>query len=876
MVLIDGVRGSLSDLNPGDIASVEVLKDASSAAIYGAAGGNGVILVTTKKGEKGKIKANLNYYFGQQSPWKKMDILNAEEYGIAMNKIKAISGQELFIQPGETLENYDWQDIMFRDAKTQNWDFSVSGGTDKTTYFVSANYQIQEGILVNSDYEKISIRANSQHNLGKIIKFGENLSFIKTKNIGYEEDVFHDEWVTNMRPILEMPPYLAPYDANGNWTENPRGDENPKVEEDVMDKEKNKYLSGGNIYVDIMPIKGLTYTSRLHAYTNFEIQDEFFKVFYYNAEIQNEHSYVTKSIGQETGWEFQNIIHYETTLKDHNFELMGGYEALQTKFNDMEGRRDYLINESPEMQYFDASNDDTLTLQIVEGGGWEQTAYATFGRLNYNFKSKYLLTVNIRKDVSSRFGPNYNSGIFPSFSLGWKFSEELFMKNIGLFSFGKLRFGYGQNGANAPGRYAYYANISQTIDAFSYIFDGSNQSQPGAALIQMPNPEMRWEAVVMTNIGLDLGLLENKINLSIDLFEKHNDGMLIYQSLPANVGMYKVTKWLSHLGGDARPITNIGKISNKGIDLTLGYKQVFGELSSNFDFNLTYIKNEVIDLNGDSSLFRGSVGVDIKNCTYTVDGHPISQFWGYETDGLFTWNDAALDENGDPYIWNQPFTIKANGDTIYAQNKARPGDFKYVDRNNDGEIDDKDKTFIGSPIPKFIFGFSTNLQFKNFDFNCFFEGKLGHQLFNTSKFWLLKQDEETNKLKDFLNQYHEDIYDLEGNLLYEANTDTDLPRIDPSSQNQNFTRVSDFYVENGSYVRLKNIQLGYTIPLNISEKAGVEKLRIYVGAKNILTFTKYTGFDPEISNSDLLEQGVEKAATYPKSKTILVGANLQF
>ncbi len=876
LVLIDGVRGSLSDLNPGDIASIEVLKDASSAAIYGASGGNGVIIVTTKKGEKGKLTANLNYYFGTQSPWKKMNIMNADEYGQAMNMIKATNGQELFMEPGTKLDNYDWQDIMFRDAKTQNWDFSVSGGTEKSTYFVSGNYQIQEGILANSDYEKISIRANSQHDLGKMIKFGENLSFIKTKNVGYEEDVFQDEWGTNMRPILEMPPYLAPYDANGNWIVSPRGDENPKVEEDVMDKVKNKYSGDGNIYINIMPFKGLTLTSKLNAYTNFEVKDEFFKVYFYNAETQNEHSYVTKSIGQETGWELQNIINYETTLNNHSIELMGGYEALSSKYEDMGGRRDYLIDESPEMRYFDASTNDTLTLQIVNGGGWEQSSYATFGRLNYNYKSKYLLTVNIRKDVSSRFGPDYNSGIFPSFSLGWKFSEEEFMKNMGLFSFGKFRFGYGQNGANAPGRYAYYANISQTIGAFSYIFDGTNQSKPGAALIQMPNPEMRWEAVVMTNIGLDLGLLENKINLSVDIFEKHNDGMLIYQSLPANVGMFQASTWASQLGGDARPITNIGKISNKGIDATIGYKQIFGNLSSNFDFNFSVVKNEVIDLNGDSSLFGGSVGVDLKNLTYTVEGQPVSQFWGFETDGLFTWDDATLDENGEPYIWNQPFTFKANGDTAYAQNKAKPGDFRYVDRNNDGKIDANDKTYIGNPIPKFIFGFSTNLQYKNFDFNCFFEGKLGHQLFNAAKFWLLKQDEETNKITDFLDQYHEDLYDLDGNLIFAANYDTDLPRIDPQSQNQNFTNVSDFYIESGSYVRLKNIQIGYTIPLNITEKAGVERLRIYVGAKNLLTFTKYTGFDPEIGSTNLIEQGIENAGTYPQSKTFLIGANLQF
>jgi TonB-linked SusC/RagA family outer membrane protein len=877
LVIVDGIRASLNDLNPGDIESVEILKDASSAAIYGATGGNGVILVTTKKGKTGKLTTNFNSYVGMQKAWKSMDIMNAQEYAEAMNIINALRGRPAFTTQPDTLENYDWQDIMFRDAVMQNYDLSVSGGNEVSTYFVSTNYQKQQGILRNSDYERINFRISSDHKLSKLFKVGENVQFTKAKHIGKDEWVYNNEYNTPILEILRMVPYVPPYDENGNWSVNPTGGGNPKVEEDVTDRTRNNYSVGGNAYVDFTPFKGFVYTSKINAYTNFTVFDEFEKIYHYSPQIYNEHSTVTKSIGQQWGWEWQNYFNYNRNLFDnHNIGIMGGIEAHRTKFSDISGSRQDLINESEEMRYLDAGTNDTLTtLQYVYGTGWEDKEWALFGRLNYDFKGILLLTANYRRDVSSRFGPQFRVGNFPSVSLGWKFSELAFIRNLGIISFGKLRAGYGSTGANAPERYRYYTTINQTIPAFGYIFDHSSNVSTGAALAQMPNREMHWESMKMTNFGLDLGLLNNRLNITIDLFRKSNDGMLIYQSLPAIAGMYQNPNYIVQLGGDARPISNIGEIRNDGLEFTIGFRNSAGALRYSFDFNGTFVRNKVINLEGDS-LYRGTVGVNLANICLTSEGMPISQFNGFKTDGIFTWDDAAYNAKGVVYIWNQPFTVDEDGDTTWAQSRAKPGDLRFVDVNGDGVVNNNDKDNIGSPIPKFIFGFSTNLNYKNFDLTLFFEGKFGHKIFNGSKANLMNQETGPNSLNLVLDQYRDPIYDSENNLLFEGHTDTDLPRLDPKGENQNLVRVSDFFIESGNYVRMKNIQLGYTIPFNLSQKAGVERLRIYIGAKNLLTLTKYSGFDPELATSSLLEQGIDKSAVYPQSRILLAGINLSF
>jgi TonB-linked SusC/RagA family outer membrane protein len=891
LIIINGARTSdISMINPYDIESVEILKDASSAAIYGATGGNGVILITTKKGKPGKITTSFNYYRGWQKPWKKMDMMNSQEYAEVMNTITAINaysrGREYIpwtTQP-DTLDNYDWQDIMFRTAIMENYDLSVSGGNEKSDYYFSANYLKQEGIIRKSDYDRMSFHINSNHKLNKIIKVGESVRFVKSKNIGYEEWEFQNEYNTPMLSILTMYPYLPPYDENGEWSISPFGHDNPKVWEDVLDKTRNRYHVGGIGYVDLNLFKGFTYTSKISGGIRFDVNDQFRKIYHYSPTDFNDRSRVNKTIDQEYGWELQNYFNYnKTLLNNHNITLMAGHEAVYTKHTDMSGERIDLLTETPEMRYFDASTNNEEVLQFVEGGGWETAGYSYFGRINYDYKSKYLLTANIRNDYSSRFGPQYRSGVFPSFSVGWKFSEESFLENLGLLSFGKIRFSYGETGANAPGRYAYYARIHTNLEPYNYPIDSSDVPWPGGILAQIPNREMHWETMIMTNFGIDLGLFNNTLTITVDYFNKQNDGMLIYQTLPSIVGMYQYVEHTSQLGGDARPISNIGKIVNKGIEFTVGYRKVLGDLKASLDFNGSIVNNEVISIAGDS-LYSGTTGVNLVNICLTTEGYPVSQFNGFKTDGIFTWDDAALDENGDVYIWNQPFRIISEGDTAYMQRRAKPGDFRFVDVNGDTLLNDDDKTMIGNPIPKFIMGFSANLEYKNFDLNLFFEGKFGHDIFNGSKIYLMEQEVGWNRLKDVLDQYWDPIYDEEGNLVIEGNTNTSLPRLDPRSENANFSRVSDFYVEDGSYLRLKNFQIGYTLPASLTGKVGIEKFRIYLGAKNLITITKYTGFDPEVGlvydndleSSDVLQQGIDKIGNYPHNRMFMLGVNLQF
>ncbi len=875
LVIVDGVRASLDNLNPADIESVEILKDASSAAIYGSSGGNGVILVTTKKGKAGKMQVNFDYVIGSQKPWKKLDVLDASQYAECMNYIYALKGKDPFTTQPDTLMNYDWQDNMIKAAVNQNYNVSVSGGNENSTVFLSTNYQDQNGIIDKTNYKRLSFRINSDHQISKMIKVGENALFTQSKTDGYDQWVFQSEFNNPVFDILRAYPYIKPYDQNGNWNVFPTG-ANPVVSRDVTNRSNSTQSVGGNAYIEISPIKGLVYTSKVNAYTNYNSIDEFFPIYHYNPTIFNDRNYVSKSQTNQQGWQVQNYVNYSATiLSNHNIGVMAGVEASRDWSKDMSGSRYDLINESPEMRYFDASTNDTLLTQLIHGGGWEDKMYSYFGRLNYDYMGKYLLTCNIRNDYSSRFGPKNRSGIFPSFSVGWKFSEEQFMQSLSFLSFGKLRFGYGETGANAPERYAYYPTVNSTLTAFNYIFDGSINTSSGAALQKMPNYNMHWETMIMSNVGVDLAFLNDQLTFTADYFMKENDGMLINQPLPSTVGMYQYAGHISQLGGDARPMTNIGKFKNSGVEFSLGYKDNGHAVKSSFDLNVTYVKNEVVNIQGDS-LIMGSIGVNVKNFLLTAEGLPVSQFYGFQTDGLFTWDDAAYDSKGKVYIKNQAFYIKSNGDTAFAQTKAKPGDFRYVDQNGDGRLTDADKVILGSPIPKFIFGFSANFEYKNFDLTMFFEGKFGYKIFNGTKIWGMENDEGMNRLALVLDQYRDPILNADGSVLYEGNTDTDLPRLDPKGDNLNFTRPSDFFIESGNYVRLKNLQIGYTFNKELVSKLNIERVRIYAGATNLLTMTKYSGMDPEIGVSDPLQQGIETTGTYPQNRMYLLGINVQF
>jgi TonB-dependent starch-binding outer membrane protein SusC len=882
LVIVDGVPGDLTHLNPDDVESIEVLKDASSAAIYGASGGNGVILVTTKHGNEGETKTTVNYYRGVQSPWKQIELLNSQQYVTVMNRINMLSNPTAYkpysTKP-DTFKNYNWQDIMFRPAIMENLDFSVSGGNKRSTFLLSGSYLNQEGILRKSDYQRYILRINSDHQLDKWLKIGENASYTQSITQGLEESEYQNEYLSPIPNILSMLPFVPAYDKNGKWAPTPDNLGSPKIAEDELDKTISDYNTSATGYVEITPVKGFIYTSRISGSMDFNVYDRFNPQYFYSPLVANNVSSVEKRITQYYNWTWQNFANYNITfLNDHNLGLMAGMEAYSDVTKDISGTRNALASSAPEDQYFNASQDITSTgPQLVAGGGNHNRNMAYFGRLNYDYKNTFLLTSNFRQDYSSEFGPNKKYGDFPSLSLGFKFSE--YLKNLSFLSFGKARFSWGKTGANAPEGFRYSSNVVSNLTALTYIFDGSNKASQGAAAVKLSNPDLGWESMDMTDYGVDLAFLKNKFTLTVDYFDKHNNGMIYPKSVLSSSGTYEYSGDVYQLGGDARPLVNIGSVDNKGWEFSVGYKKMEGELKASFDFNIAFIKNKVLDVAGDTT-YTGSVGVNLSNIVVLEKGVPIGAYYGFKTQGIFRESDARTKlVNGKvvTYIWNQPYTIKTNGDTAYAQPFAKPGDIKYVDLNHDGVINSKDRTVLGSPTPTFSYGFSGTLEYKGFELDFSFQGTYGNKIFNGAKEALMAQGPGRNRSIDVLNQYYSPIYDGSGNLLDPGNTTSSLPRLSvPSDANQNFTRISDYFVEDGSYLRLKNIQLGYTVPKFISDKIKVESLEVYIGAKNLFTITKYTGYDPEISSSDALTQGIDKAGNYPQPRMFLFGAKLRF
>ena len=872
LVIIDGVEGDISQLNIGDVESVEILKDAASAAIYGVSGGNGVILISTKKGKEGKLRTSFNYYRGYQRPWKKMNMMNSQEYAKIANIMAAQENKELFTTQPDTLAEYDWQDIMFKTSIMDNYDLSFSGGSEKSTFFVSVNYQRQNGILEKTDFNQLNFRINSEHKMTKFLSFGENINFNKKHSEGFQEWEFRNEYNTPLVDILHAYPFCGDYDENGDWIIHYEQAVNPRVKTDIMDRQRDFYYFGGNLFANLHPLKGLEITSKINGFTNFNFADNFVKVYEYIPTIKNDESSYEKRFEQNYGWEFQNYFNYYFSLRqNHSFGITGGIESKYFYEADIYGKRLHLINNSDEMQYFDASLNDEK--KELTGGGSESASWGLFGRLNYDYKGKYLVSANIRRDVSSRFAPEYRVGIFSSVSLGWKFSEESFMQNQSLISFGKLRLSRGSTGANAPTTYAYYNTVSTDNAFYYYIFDGTDNTEVGGSPTRLSNSEMHWETILMSSVGIDLAFLSNRLSVTMELFRKTNDGMLIYKNVPYYAGINQ-SEYSGQFAYDARPLVNIGNVNNEGFEFSGNYRFNIGAVKGDVGGNFSIIRNEVTSFDEDTVL-EGSLGVNLYGLNMTTAGQPMAQFYGYRTDGLFTWDDAAYDAEGNVYIWNQPYTINTRGDTIYAQPKAQPGDFRFQDTNGDNMVNNDDKVVLGNPIPKFIFGFNFDLEYKGFDVSLFFEGKFGHQIFNGNKSYYMYQNNAGNKLDIALDQYYDDVYDSEGNLLYEGNTDTDLPRLTRIDKNYNFTRVSDFYIEDGAYVRLKNLQIGYTFPAKILDPVNIEKFRIYVGARNLLTFTKYTGFDPEVGSDNYYQIGIDKGG-YPQNRMYLGGINIVF
>jgi TonB-linked SusC/RagA family outer membrane protein len=885
--IVDGIETNPDLVNVNDVESVEILKDASAAAIYGANGGSGVILITTKKGKTGKPEATVKYERSVQSVANKVDVATASEMGYMYTEYEALRGLDEFtFHNYNSLTNYDYQDLIFRDAIMDNLDFNVSGGTEKLAAYLGVGYVNQDGILDNTNFKKLNIRINSDYQAADWFKVGETMSFTRFNNSGFEQWEYMNEYVSPITGAISVLPYIPPYAADGNWNRDSVGEANPPMSTiDLLHKEFRENQARGTFYVIIEPLKNLTIESRISGGAEFKDDYHFMPTYNFGpaAGEFNNISSIFRRMEQTFNYNWQNIISYNTVLADNfNFGIMGAYEVGQNIYQQMSGTRQYLISEDPEQWYFDSSSDNESTLQFVRGRGNESANYSYIGRINLDYKGKYLIQSSFRRDYSSKFGPTNRVGNFPSFSAGWKFSEEAFIRNnLPFLSFGKLRYGWGKTGNSNIRDYAYYATVSY-LDVFSYSFEnlGTVLAQ-GAAPDVLANKGIHWEDIVSQNFGADLAFLNNRLSLTVERFERSNIGMLVPTTPPGYAGW--TVRDQSQEGGnvDPRPIENIGKITNEGWEFTAGWKDSYGKFKYSVDVNYTYVKNMASDLGPDSVRTSGTARGLSGNICRTETGEELGNFYGFKIDGMFQESDLGVNANGDTVITNQPYTVNPSTGAIrYMQNKAQPGDFKFADTNNDSVLGNADMVIIGNPFPKHLLGVSINLEYGIFNLSMFWQGTFGNDIFNATKYYLFNNNGGFNWYADYVNDHYRGseivARDAEGNVVatFPENKNAEYPRLDPVNNNSNFERISSFYIEDGSYVRLKNIQLGVSLPQTWIGKIGLNEFKIYLAATNLLTFTKYSGMDPEIYQEDPLSAGIDKAS-YPHPRSFIIGTSIK-
>ncbi len=848
LYVVDGVviNGGIDYLAQGDIESIEVLKDAS-ASIYGARSANGVILVTTKKGKQGKARVNYSGYYGVQNPWRKLSVLNATEYATLLNEASAAAGQEiLFPDPASLGEGTDWQDAVFQeDAPIQNHELSISAATERSSYFASFSYYDQEGIVsdIDSRYKRFSARLNTTQKIGKRLNFGMNLGYTRTNGISISENSEFGSPLSRainidpITPLYETDPDVLASNVFANFPvvrdENGIFGISTIVTSEVLNPVAALEVQQGfgwadkivgNIFAEVELLPGLKYRSSIGGDLAFWGGEGFTPVHYLNA--TNFADITSYSRGQNRGlyWIFENTVTYEKSFGDHNISTVIGTSAEKNSGQGQTG----IIQDIPVDNIDDASllwpNDPAL--QAFFGFEYEQKTASIFGRINYNFAEKYLFSVIVRRDGSSKFGKNNRFGYFPSVSAGWVLTQEDFFPSNGMVKFLKIRGSWGIAGNDRIGDNLFLATVS---GGRTYTFGTGDALVNGVAPNAAENPDLKWEETTQWNIGFDARLFRH-FSLTFDYFDKPTNDMLRPVEAPG-------------LFGVGSPTGNIAELENKGFEFEVGYDNKIGDFRIEIDGNISYVENEIKFLTNENEFIPGQrFGPQGLEITRTTVGLPIGYFFGYKTDGIFQTQDEVNN-----YV---------NGDGNLIQPNASPGDLRFVDINNDGIIDLDDRTFIGDPTPDWTYGFNINASYKGFDLSIFGQGIFGNQIYNvTRRFDLPFANYEASALGRWTG----------------PNTSNDYPRLVLDDPNGNFNSSSDFHVQDGAFFRIKTLQIGYNLPSNLLSKINVEKARFYVSGNNLFTLTKYKGFDPEIGAGNGVDRGI-----YPQARFYLIGTNITF
>jgi TonB-linked SusC/RagA family outer membrane protein len=817
LVVVDGVPtpndvNYINNINPNDIASIDILKDASASAIYGSQGANGVIIITTKKGIAGQGHLSFNMFAGTQSAPNKLEMLNASQFALLNNQEMDNANQAknpAYSNPDSLGVGTNWQNAIFRNAPIQSYSLSYSGGSEKTDYYISGGVLDQQGIVINSKYRRYNIQFNSNQKPLSWLRTGNALTLEADQKLSGGGDI---------GKTLASNPVLPVYNPDGSYS-GPVGQsqwygsqQNQVGLYNLVKNSVNGYNLIGNIFLEATIIPGLTFKTMPGLTASFFDTRTWSPKNDLQPSPQTE-SYLGESYNKNISWNWDNFLTYDRYFGESHLTVLAGTSAQSSTFNTMNGNISGFASDVTQQL-----NNGTIQ-QNVGGTESEWSLFSLIGRINYSYKDRYLITATVRRDGSSKFGENEKYGTFPSVSAAWRVSKEPFFSGVSFFNDLKIRAGYGTNGnQNGIGPYSFASVLTSGV----YVFNGNvvptEMSQSAA------NPNLSWETIKSTDIGIDASFLNSRITVTVDGYLKYTTGMLVPYTLPISTG-YTVS-----------PPVNSGKVKNSGIEFSISSKNLVGEFVWNTNLNMSFNHNEIQSLDQNEQLFPqgSSIGLNGYLAINKV-GYPINSFYGYTTQGLF----------------QTSYDVIAHA----TQPGAAPGDIRFKNLNGDGSINDNDRSVIGNPNPKFFFGMLNTFFYKGIDFSFALQGSYGNDIYNANNVTLEAMSGANNQITAVLGRW------------VGPGTSNSMPRAvfgDPNGNSQNSNR----YIEDGSYLRIRNVTLGYSLPKSMAARIKMSSLRIYVAAENLYTFTKYTGLDPEVGIN-----GIDNSL-YPVTRTLSVGLNL--
>ncbi len=847
---LDGTVAStgLENINPNDIESIEILKDASAAAIYGSRAANGVVLVTTKRGKRGKPVVSYNNYVGIQTPYKNTKVTNTKEYIGILQKMYGAdladpnvpqAARDYLANPGN-FQDYNWQDLIYDKAFMQSHDLSVSGGGDFGNYRISAGYLNQDGITLGTNYERFNLRANSDFKVSEKITIGQSLSLANSTTIpepfSFSRSVYYQS--------LKMYPYFSPTTEDGEWNTtsfywgggtNPENHiRNPFHYKSLWDRDIVGNNVSANLYAEIEILEGLKYKiSGSYALAQLRTHTQFGDKGNKPGEYFNTNKSINESYVDDSNWNVDNILSYNKTFGQHAIDVMAGFVSQKFYERVLTGsKNDFLSDITSTLNGPGGKNANT------SGSESESSLLSVLGKVFYAYDDRYLVTVNFRRDGSSRFAKDYRWGNFPGVSLGWRVSREGFWQNANfgsVISDFKLRAGYGKLGRQNVGNYDYKPVLIFEPVVFGDVVN--NGLITGTAI----NEAITWELLISRNLGVDFELWDGQLNGSFEYYHQRTKDMIIGVPTEPSAG-----------GGELQ--SNVGEILNKGVEMTLGYSKVQDDITYNIGFNLTTI-NTTLEEIGSELIFRDYLAPewDVPPAIIIYQGRGPAQFWLIETDGIFKSQEEV--------------NAHTNSEGIVIQPDAQPGDIRFVDYDDNGEISEEgDRQFMGLGVPKLNLGFNFSASYKNFDVNLGLYGAFGHKILNGPQY-ILEQNYGFGNFSANLLDAFDPV----------TNPNSDFPRLNPndSEENWNSRPTSDRYLEKGDFIKFRNIEFGYRLPVNIIEKVYMRTARIFVRGQNLFTLSGYSGNDPEVGRDGFFNAGIDRGSA-PQARSFQMGVNVEF